>query len=91
MYLIGGVTPGIRVSGSTREEELQERIIVEDESLLIEFGFGLDLYYPLFRFSPEIRFARGINNMLSPNDVANTEGVQSLTLNSVTLYLQFGD
>ena len=91
MYLVGGSTPGIRVSGSTREEELEERIIVEDESLLIEFGFGLDLYYPLFRFSPEIRFSRGINNMLSPNDTANTEGVRSLTLNTVTLYLQFGD
>lgn len=91
MYVVGGITPGIRVSGSTREEELEDRIIVEDESLLIEFGFGLDLYYPLFRFSPEIRFSRGINNMLSPNDVANTEGVRSLTLNSVTLYLQFGD
>lgn len=91
MYLVGGITPGFRVSGSTREEELEERIILEDESLLIEFGFGLDLFYPLFRFSPEIRFARGINNMLSPNDTANTAGVSSLTLNSVTLYLQFGD
>ena len=91
MYLVGGVTPGIRVSGSTREEELEERIIVEDQSLLVEFGFGFDLYYPLFRFSPEIRFARGINNMLSPDATANTAGVRSLTLNSVTLYLQFGD
>ncbi len=91
MYLIGGVTPAIRVSGSKNEEELVDRIIVEDQSLSIEFGFGLDLYYPLFRFSPEIRFSRGINNMLSANDIANTEGVQRLTLNSVTLYLQFGD
>ena len=91
MYLIGGITPGIRVSGSVKEEDVATRIIVEDESLSIEFGFGLDLYYPLFRFSPEIRFSRGINNMLSPNASPNTEGLESLTLNSVTLYLQFGD
>ena len=31
-----------------------------------EFGCGLDLYFELFKFSPEIKVSRGINNILSP-------------------------
>lgn len=90
MYLIGGVTPSIRVSGNKKEEDIPDRILVQDENLSIEFGFGLDLYYPLFRFSPEIRFSKGISNILVPdNDIA--AGIEKLNLNTITLYLQFGD
>ncbi len=91
MYLIAGVNPSIRVSGAKLEEEIDDRIIVQDENFAVEFGFGLDLYYPLFRFSPEIRFSKGLSNILvaGRNDIS--AGIESLNLNTITLYLQFGD
>lgn len=91
VYLIGGFTPSIRVSGARKEEDLNRRIVVNDENITVDFGFGLDLYYPLFRFSPEIRFSKGLGNLLVPaaNDVST--GIKSLSLNTITLFLQVGD
>ncbi len=91
MYLTGGFTPSVRVSGSKKEVDLVDRIIVQNENLSVNFGFGVDLYYPLFRFSPEIRFSKGINNLLVPggNDIA--EGIERLSLNTITLFFQVGD
>jgi hypothetical protein len=91
MYVTGGFTPSLRVSGSKKEADLVDRIIVQNENLTVDFGFGIDLYYPLFRFSPEIRFSKGINNLLVPagNDIA--AGIERLSLNTVTLFFQVGD
>ena len=92
MYFVGGVTPSIRVSGKKNEDELDDRILIKKENLSVEFGFGIDLYYPLFRFSPEIRFSRGLTNILRTGGKNGVnDGIKHLTLNSVTLYLQVGD
>jgi hypothetical protein len=91
MYFIGGITPSFRVSGNKKEEEIEDRVIIQDNNVSVEFGFGIDLYYPLFRFSPEIRFSKGLTNLIVPaaNDVST--GISRLSLNTITLYLQVGD
>src|SRR5690606_7669320 len=64
MYMIGGVTPSIEASGKKDLESSTEAIELERFNLSLEAGFGFDLYYPLFKFSPEIRYARGVLDML---------------------------
>jgi hypothetical protein len=89
MYMIGGLKPGFEASGKKNIENATGALDVKGASVNLDFGFGFDLYYPLFKFSPEIRFSKGLTNML--DDKKNTYGapLQRLTTNTVTIYFIF--
>ncbi len=89
MYLIGGINPSVRVGGQKNAGKEDERLSIQDSDLSIEFGFGLDIYYPYFKFSPEIRFSRGILNNLSSEKNLYNKGIERLTTNSISLFLYF--
>jgi hypothetical protein len=89
MYLVGGINPSVRVGGKKDTNKEEEKISIKDSDLSIEFGFGLDIYYPFFKFSPEIRFSRGIVNNLSSETNFYNKGIDRLTTNSISLFLYF--
>ena len=88
MYMIGGINPSIEASGKNTEDE-NGNLKIKGSNLNLEAGFGFDLYYPLFKFSPEIRFSRGISNLL--NDRTNDYGLplKHINTNTISLYLLF--
>ncbi len=89
MYLIGGIEPGIEATGKKKDQDDENKLLVNGTNLSAQVGFGLDVYFPLFKFAPEIRFSRGLLNM--KNDKENNYGapIQQLATNTVTLYLLF--
>lgn len=89
MFMIGGVSPGIEASGRKNLEAGESTLEVLDYNVSLEAGFGLDLYYPLFKFSPEIRFSRGMIDIL--NNRSNIYGVplSRVNTNTITVYLIF--
>jgi len=91
MYIVGGVKYGIEASGKNKDNKSDEEgLLIQGSNLSLDFGFGLDLYFPLFKFSPELRFSRGLSNMLlsgKSNDFS--EGIKSLNVNTITLYFLF--
>ncbi len=89
MYLVGGINPSVRVGGKKDLSKEDDRLSIKDSDLAIEFGFGLDVYYPFFKFSPEIRFSRGIVNNLASETNFYSKGIDRLTTNSISLYLYF--
>lgn len=91
VYFVGGVAPGFEVSGKKRKEQSDNRLLTKDFNVNMELGFGIDMYYPLFKFSPEIRFSKGLLNLLKEDQYGYSDGIESLKMNVVTLYLQFSD
>ena len=91
VYFVGGISPGLEVSGKKRKEQSDDRLITQDMNLNVELGLGIDMYYPLFKFSPEIRFSKGLPNLLKEDNYGYSDGIESLRMNVVTLYLQFSD
>jgi len=89
MYLISGVKPSFEASGRRQEDEEEDRLRIRGNSLSVEYGFGLDIYYPLFKFSPEIRISQGLTNVFQPELHRFSSTIQSLKINSVSLYLIF--
>lgn len=89
MYLIGGVKPGIEASAKNVAENEDDVISIQKTNLSLDFGVGFDLYYPLFKFSPELRFSKGIRNMVGNGSNDFSKGIQSLNTNTITLYLLF--
>ncbi len=89
MYLIGGINPSFEAKGKN-DEEGEEKLNLKDTNLAVEFGFGIDIYYPFFKFSPEIRFSKGITNLRDTNN-SYSLGLERVSINTVTLFLQFSD
>ena len=89
MYMVGGVKPGIEASGKKNVDQTKPTLEIKETHLNLEAGFGFDLYYPLFKFSPEIRFSRGMLNMLGNTTNEFGQPLQRVNTNTITLYLLF--
>ena len=88
IYIIGGLMPGIQASGNKNDIE-ERKLQTSNFSLNGELGFGFDFYFPLFKFSPEIRFSRGLVNMLEKDRFGYSDGMAGLNTNICTFYLLF--
>jgi len=89
MYMVGGIKPGIEASAKNASENEDDALPIHKTNLSLDFGVGFDLYYPLFKFSPELRFSKGLRNMLGDGSNDFTRGIKSLNTNTITLYLLF--
>jgi hypothetical protein len=88
MYVVGGLKGGIEAGAKKKDKKITE-LRTQNKDLCIDFGFGFDIYYPLFKFSPEIRISQGIPNMLihDPNPYARS--LTRLSSHTVSLFLHF--
>lgn len=89
MYMIGGIKPGIEASGKKEIENVTTELEVTGANLSLDVGFGLDIYYPLFKFSPEIRFSKGIVNVLDNRNNIYGAPLERVNTNTITVYLLF--
>jgi hypothetical protein len=89
MYMIGGVKPALEASGKKQLENTSTTVGIKGMNLSLEAGFGFDLYYPLFKFSPELRFSRGIVDVLENRTNIYGQPLERLNTNTITLYLLF--
>jgi hypothetical protein len=88
MYMIGGVTPGIELSGKN-ELRTSSSIDIRRSNVQLEGGIGFDFYFPLFKFSQEIRFARGIMNVLGDDPSVYRDPLKRLNTNTIAVYFVF--
>jgi hypothetical protein len=88
MYMVGGIKPAIQASGQ-KEIENEETLEVKLSNLHLEAGFGFDLYFPLFKFSPEIRFSRGLVDILENRSNPFGTPLRRVNTNTITVYFLF--
>lgn len=89
MYMVGGINPGIEASGKKALENSTNSLEVKQLNLSLEAGFGFDLYYPLFKFSPEIRFSRGIVDILDNRTNIYGQPLKRVNTNTISVYFLF--
>jgi hypothetical protein len=89
VYTVGGLNPTLEASGRRSDDNAIERLVVRNFNVNFEYGFGIDIYYPLFKFSPELRFSHGLRNVLGEKINRYSEPLQGLTTHSVGLYILF--
>lgn len=71
-YFIGGFTPRYDLASRKKFSE-GVYIGLKQLNLYLELGCGVDFYLPYFKFGTEIKYVRGLNNMLSSR---KTEGYE---------------
>lgn len=89
MYMIGGVTPAFELSGKNDVVSNTTNLSVNKSNLSLDAGVGFDFYFPLFKFSQEIRFSRGITNMLGPDPSVFKDPLSRLNTNTISVYFIF--
>lgn len=89
MYMVGGFTPGIEASGKNDVQSVSANLDVKKTNLSLDAGIGFDFYFPLFKFSQEIRFSRGITNLLGPDPSIFSDPIKRLNTNTISVYFIF--
>ncbi len=89
MYMVGGITPAIEASGKNDIGNSSGAIPIMKSNLSLDAGIGFDFYFPLFKFSPELRFSRGIVNMLGDDQSIYRDPLSRLNTNTIGVYLIF--
>lgn len=90
MYLIAGFSASIR-SGKEDIDTSQDRLEVGKTNFKVEIGIGLDQYFEFFKFAPELRYARGLNNVMTDANNFYHNGISQLVTHNFSLYLHFSD
>jgi hypothetical protein len=89
MYMVGGITPAIEASGKNDIGNSSGAIPILKKNISLDAGIGFDFYFPLFKFSPELRFSRGIANMLGDDQSIYKDPISRLNTNTIGIYLIF--
>ena len=66
-YLIAGGGALIDVG-----RDSEKPVLLKPFDYFVEFGMGFDIYFSFFKLSPELKFALGFNDMLTPLDERNS-------------------
>jgi hypothetical protein len=93
MYMVAGVKPAIE-AGSKKKDKKATELRTNNFDFSVDYGFGFDIYYPLFKFSPELRISHGFVshgfvNMINNDKNPYAQSVNVLLTHTVTLYLHF--
>ena len=89
MYMIGGVTPAFEASGKNDIGNSTAGLSIQKHNISLDLGAGFDFYFPFFKFSQEIRFSRGISNMLGDRVTDYSAPLSRLNTNTISVYFIF--
>lgn len=89
MYMIAGMTFGFEANARRRLRAGAQRLSTKSSDLTIDYGFGFEQFLPYTKFSPEIRFSHGINNLFEPSPNVTINSIRRLTTHTIGLYLMF--
>jgi len=89
MYMVFGVNPSLEASGRGDEREINETLELKNWNVAVDVGVGLDIFYPFFKFSPEIRYSYGLRNMLNTPGNDFNVGLARLTTQNLGIFITF--
>src|SRR5436190_5005747 len=89
MYMVRGFTPSIEASGKNDVQSTTANLDIRATNLTVDAGFGFDFYFPLFKFSQEIRFQKGLQNMLGTDPSPYAAPLKYMNTNTVSVYFIF--
>ena len=89
MYMVFGVNPSLEASGKGDEQDVTQKLELRNWNIAIDVGIGLDIFYPFFKFSPEIRYSYGLRNMLTDNPNDFSVGLDKLTTQNLGIFVTF--
>ena len=93
-YLLGGLSSTLNLSSNSKskDDNLEQKFRVKPWTQNYTLGFGVDLYFEYFKFSPSIRGVFGLKDELIRDDDPNspwTGNIQSMKTRAVLINFTF--
>lgn len=89
-FALAGLKYSYDLSSNSKTRQAASLINISPHDFQWEVGLGIQIFYPFFIFSPEIKFSRGLNNILIYNDRINQSKVlQNVTSEVFTITFNF--
>jgi hypothetical protein len=89
-FVIGGVKYSFDVASDSRTRQAAGLVRIAPTDFQIEYGAGVQIFFPYFIFSPELKVSQGINNVLIYNDRLQQSSVLEKVLSrTFTISLHF--
>jgi hypothetical protein len=89
MYVVGGFKYSIDMASQERVVDDVERVKLRRHDYSFDVGVGMDLYFPFFKMSPELRFSQGIRNTLVPEKHIYSAPLDALLGRTIILSIHF--
>jgi hypothetical protein len=90
-YVIGGAKVAYDFGSESKVTRDPDKpiIAIDPWNYYYEYGCGLDMYFFYFKFSPEVKLSKGINNILAPFDDDYSGSFSRLRSNMIFFSLNF--
>ena len=87
-YLLFGGNVMIDMS-ATEQLSQSQNLEFHKTNYSLDVGFGIDIYFAYFKFSPEIKYSYGLKNMLINQDNEYNNLITKLSTRSILISLTF--
>lgn len=68
IFVIAGLKYSFDVASQSRSRQANDLVKISPTDFAVEFGAGIQMFFPYFIFSPEIKFSHGLGNTLIYDD-----------------------
>lgn len=90
LFVVAGIKYDYNIIPQQRTLAEPERIILKKNGLSMEYGIGLQYFFPYFIFSPEIKYSHSLYNMLEGGQSdLNNSAIKGLYPRTLTLTINF--
>ncbi len=90
LFIIGGVKYGFDVASDSRTKQAENLVRISPNDFSLEYGAGVQFFFPFFIFSPELKVSHGIGNTLIFNDnIEESTVLEKILSRTFTVSLHF--
>jgi hypothetical protein len=90
LFVIGGVKYAFDVASNSRAKQADNLVKIAPSDFSLEYGAGIQIFFPFFIFSPEFKISQGLGNTLIYNPRLEEASIlEKLLSRSFTISLHF--
>ena len=90
LFIMGGIKYTYDIQSKSRSRTTLNNLKVAPSDFQVEMGAGIQMFFPYFIFSPEIKFSHGIGNILIfQNGQRQSSVIEKLMSRTFTISLHF--
>lgn len=90
LFVMGGLKYSYDIQAKSRARTVANNLRVSPTDFQVEMGAGIQMFFPYFIFSPELKFSHGIGNILIfQNGLRESSIIEKLMSRTFTISLHF--
>lgn len=90
LFVIAGVKYSFDVASDSRTRQADDLVKISPTDFALEYGAGVQFFFPYFIFSPEFKISHGLGNVLIfDNDLPQSNVIEKILTRAFTVSLHF--